>query len=57
MAPTLAWGTGTDTHQPLALVPSPVSGGGVVLACAPKAAPIYALKAGAKGLSNRLGAG
>ena len=31
------------------LVPSPVAGGGIVLACAPKGAPIYAFKAGAKG--------
>jgi len=31
------------------LVPSPVSGGGVVLACAPKGSPVYAFKAGAKG--------
>jgi outer membrane protein assembly factor BamB len=31
------------------LVPSPVAGGGVILACAPKGAPIYAFKAGAKG--------
>ncbi|MBG86607.1 MAG: hypothetical protein CMO80_06875 [Verrucomicrobiales bacterium] len=28
------------------LVPSPVSGGGVLLACAPKGAPVYAVKAG-----------
>jgi outer membrane protein assembly factor BamB len=31
------------------LVPSPVSGGGVILACAPKGSPVYAFKAGAKG--------
>ena len=31
------------------LVPSPVAGGGVVLAGAPKRAPVYALKAGAEG--------
>src|SRR5215470_15853240 len=31
------------------LVPSPVAGGGVVLVCAPKGAPVYAFKAGAKG--------
>jgi len=31
------------------LVPSPVTGGGVVLVCAPKGAPVYAFKAGAKG--------
>ncbi len=31
------------------LVPSPVGGGGAVLACAPKGDPIYAVKAGAQG--------
>jgi outer membrane protein assembly factor BamB len=31
------------------LVPSPVAGGGVVLACAPKGSPVYAVKAGGKG--------
>jgi outer membrane protein assembly factor BamB len=31
------------------LVPSPVTGGGVVLACAPKGSPVFAVKAGAKG--------
>jgi hypothetical protein len=31
------------------LVPSPVAGGGVILACAPKGSPIYAVKAGLKG--------
>lgn len=31
------------------LVPSPVTGGGVALVCAPKGAPVYAFKAGAKG--------
>jgi outer membrane protein assembly factor BamB len=31
------------------LVPSPVTGGGVILLCAPKGAPVYAFKAGAKG--------
>jgi len=30
-------------------VPSPVAGGGVVLACAPKRAPVYAIKAGGEG--------
>lgn len=34
------------------LVPSPVAGGGVVLACAPKRSPIYAVKAGGAGLLN-----
>jgi outer membrane protein assembly factor BamB len=44
------WGTWNPeriTHW--RLVPSPVSGGGVVLACAPKASPVYAFKAGGKG--------
>ncbi|MFO0868343.1 MAG: PQQ-binding-like beta-propeller repeat protein [Pirellulales bacterium] len=31
------------------LVPSPVAGGGVILACAPKGDPIYAVKAGGTG--------
>jgi outer membrane protein assembly factor BamB len=31
------------------LVPSPVAGGGVILACAPKREPIFAIKAGASG--------
>jgi outer membrane protein assembly factor BamB len=31
------------------LVPSPVAGGGVVLACAPKRAPVYAAKLGGSG--------
>ncbi len=31
------------------LVPSPVAGGGVVLACAPKGSPIYAVRAGENG--------
>lgn len=31
------------------LVPSPVAGGGVVLVCAPKRDPVYAVKAGGKG--------
>ncbi|MGZ8898741.1 MAG: outer membrane protein assembly factor BamB family protein [Limisphaerales bacterium] len=31
------------------LVPSPVAGGGVILACAPKNSPVFAVKAGAKG--------
>nr|ADI23092.1 hypothetical protein [uncultured gamma proteobacterium HF0770_07M15] len=30
------------------LVPSPAAGGGVILACAPKGSPVYAVKAGAK---------
>lgn len=31
------------------LVPSPVAGAGVILACAPKNSPVYAVKAGGKG--------
>jgi outer membrane protein assembly factor BamB len=31
------------------LVPSPVAGDGIILACAPKGDPIYAIKAGGKG--------
>jgi outer membrane protein assembly factor BamB len=31
------------------LVPSPVAGGGVALACAPKGSPVYAVKLGRKG--------
>ncbi|MBP7825305.1 MAG: PQQ-binding-like beta-propeller repeat protein [Verrucomicrobia bacterium] len=31
------------------VVPSPVAGAGVVLACAPKAAPVYAVKLGGRG--------
>jgi outer membrane protein assembly factor BamB len=41
------WNPSRITHW--RLVPSPVAGGGVILACAPKGAPIYAFKAGAKG--------
>jgi outer membrane protein assembly factor BamB len=36
-------------------VPSPVTGDGVVLACAPKRAPVYAFKAGASGLVTDAG--
>lgn len=32
------------------LVPSPVAGGGVILACAPKKEPIYAIRAGGNGI-------
>ena len=37
------------------LVPSPVTGGGVVLACGPKGSPIFACKAGAKGTQDDSG--
>src|SRR5437867_9444982 len=46
------WRWGTWNPQRIThwrLVPSPVAGGGVVLACAPKGSPVYAFKAGAKG--------
>ena len=38
------------------LVPSPVAGGGVILASAPKGEPIYAVKAGLKGSQENDGA-
>jgi outer membrane protein assembly factor BamB len=41
------WNPSRITHW--RLVPSPVAGGDVVLACAPKGAPVYAVKAGGKG--------
>ncbi len=45
------WGTWNPGHreQWWRLVPSPVVGGGVVLACAPKKAPVFAAKLGLKG--------
>ena len=44
------WGTWNPTRiTHWRLVPSPVAGDGVVLACAPKQEPIFALKAGASG--------
>ena len=44
------WGTWNPTRiGHWRLVPSPVAGGGVVLACAPKRAPVYAIKAGGEG--------
>lgn len=42
-----SWNPQRITHW--RLVPSPVTGGGVVLACAPKNAPIYAVKLGLNG--------
>ena len=44
------WNPNRITHW--RLVPSPVAGGGVVLACAPKGSPIYAVKAGLKGTQD-----
>lgn len=44
------WGTWNPTRiGHWRLVPSPVTGAGVVLACAPKGSPIFAVKAGLKG--------
>ncbi len=44
------WGTWNPTRiTHWRLVPSPVAGAGVILACAPKESPVYAFKAGAKG--------
>jgi outer membrane protein assembly factor BamB len=46
------WRWGTWNPQKIGhwrLVPSPTAGGGVVLACAPKGDPIYAIKLGAEG--------
>jgi len=45
------WGTWNPTRIPhWRLVTSPVAGDGVILACAPKRDPIYAIKAGGSGL-------
>lgn len=45
------WGTWNHNHkqQWWRLVPSPVVGNGVILVCAPKKAPVYAIKTGLKG--------
>ncbi|MDF1751457.1 MAG: PQQ-binding-like beta-propeller repeat protein [Verrucomicrobiales bacterium] len=45
------WGTWNEGHreQWWRLVPSPVYGDGILLACAPKNAPIYGIKAGLTG--------
>jgi outer membrane protein assembly factor BamB len=45
------WGTWNPNHreQWWRVVPSPVAGGGVVVVCAPKTAPVYAAKAGGSG--------
>lgn len=49
------WGTWNPTQiTHWRLVPSPTVGGGVILACGPKGAPVYAVKAGGSGnLSNQ----
>lgn len=46
------WGTWNEGHreQWWRIVPSPVVGGGRVLVCAPKRAPVYALKLGGSGV-------
>ncbi len=41
------WNPGKISHW--RFVPSPVAGAGIVLLCAPKTAPVYALKAGLEG--------
>ncbi|MFV1994555.1 MAG: PQQ-binding-like beta-propeller repeat protein, partial [Verrucomicrobiales bacterium] len=44
------WGTWNPEQEPFwRLVPSPVAGEGIILACAPKKNPVYAVKAGGKG--------
>lgn len=44
------WGTWNPTKIPhWRLVPSPVAGAGIVLACAPKGSPVYAFKLGQNG--------
>src|SRR5687767_6940828 len=44
------WGTWNPTKiGHWRLVPSPIAGDGIILACAPKGDPIYAVKAGANG--------
>lgn len=46
------WRWGTWNPQRIGhwrLVPSPIAGGGVILACAPKQDPIYAIRAGGSG--------
>ena len=45
------WGTWNPNHreQWWRLVPSPVFGGDVILVCAPKKAPVFAIKTGLKG--------
>lgn len=45
------WGTWNPRRIPhWRLVPSPVAGGDILLFCAPKKAPLYAIKAGGRGL-------
>jgi outer membrane protein assembly factor BamB len=51
------WGTWNENHRETwwRLVPSPVAGGGVVIACAPKRAPVYAAKLGGNGTLGAAG--
>ena len=46
------WGTWNEGHRELwwRIVPSPVVHGGVVLVCAPKKAPVYAIELGGRGM-------
>ena len=45
------WGTWNPDRVPhWRLVPSPVSGNGIILACAPKRSPIYAVRTGGTGV-------
>jgi len=45
------WGTWNPGHREhwWRLVPSPVAGGGIILVCAPKRAPVFATRAGGSG--------
>lgn len=51
------WGTWNADHREMwwRLVPSPVTGDGSILVCAPKRAPVYAVKAGASGDVSKTG--
>jgi len=48
-----SWNPGKITHW--RLVPSPVAGDGVVLACAPKGSPVFAVKTGGNGALDSSG--
>lgn len=43
------WNTGQKRSESYRVVPSPVAGGGVALACGPKDTPVYAVKLGGNG--------
>jgi len=48
------WGTWNPNRiNHWRLVPSPVAGGGMILACAPKGSPVYAVKAGGDGTVDK----